>query len=780
MARNFGLMVSILALSAATSSYAQTVADASKRNKGDQELEEVVVTGTRGIAAETAPFKASLLTSQPQSIVNRTFIEQAVALTGDSTAIVALTPSASGSAAANGPGLSESKNTLRGFGDGSFNQTFDGIPYGDTNGPTHHSTSFFPAAVIGEVVVDRGPGYAGDLGMANYGGNVKLLSLNLSDDFRFRETAGYGTWNTFTSITQVQSGSIAALNNARFVANFLYIDTDGALSYSKANEHNETIKGEIPINNLWKVTLYGIHNETLNYKPDGSSGITLAQAAAFGKDFWMTGTPGIPTYYKYNPQFKRTDFEYIKVDRDLADGWSGSSQAYSYYYSNKTREPYDNFSAYPYAPTIDFTSRTITQGLFTKFTSKGIFTNPNQAFTGLAQTGNVATGIPGFDKLNRYRVFGDVTRANKEFSFGTLKTGLWLEEAYTDRHNFNIDLVTGSNNYDLGSSYICNVGTKSGCGTGFTTPRTNVVFFEKSGWGQYQPFVDFEWHATDKLTITPGLKFMWDRIDVQGLPIKTPNGFSNTANTYKKFLRNLNVNYRFEENWSFYFQYATGMRVPDISAEYTTNNSLAHPNPQTTTNYQVGTVYNTEHLNLDADFYFIDAKNLIQSTTVGSDTIVTNFGGAFFKGIEAEGTYAFDNGTAVFANASYNYAENRRFDPLAFPGVNGSPVPKAPIATAAVGAMLTIGGFTGTMVEKWIGRQYNANAKLGLINAYDEANLTLIYRLMDHVRFEVGIYNLLDHTDITATTQKTLLPSATDQFVFQPGRNYQASVRFDY
>ena len=397
--------------------------------------------------------------------------------------------------------------------------------------------------------------------------------------------------------------------------------------------------------------------------------------------------------------------------------------------------------------------------------------------------------MPGFDKLNRYRVFGDVTRFNKEFSFGTIKSGLWIEEAYTDRHNFNLDILTGNNNYDLGSSYICNVGTKTGCGTGFTTPRTNVVFFEKSGWTQYQPFVDFEWKVSDKLTITPGLKYMWDRVDVQGLPIKSPNGFTNSAETYKKFTQFATINYRAQDNLSFYAQYATGIRVPDISAEYQSAGNFTHPRPQTTTNYQFGGVYNTEHLNMDADVYFINAANLIQTATdANNQSIVTNFGGAVFKGIEGEATYAFEKDIAVFANASYNFAENRKFDPVLFPGVNNSPLANVPIATAAAGAMYTWNGFTGTVVEKWIGRQYNGSGisqgstylgKVGLIPAYDQTDLTLIYKI-NHGRVEVGVYNLFDKQAITASKVKTVIPTGLEQYTFQPGINYQATVRFDY
>ena len=50
----------------------------------------------------------------------------------------------------NGPGLSDGgvKNTMRGIPDGSYGMTWDGIPFGDSNGPSHHSESYFPSSTI--------------------------------------------------------------------------------------------------------------------------------------------------------------------------------------------------------------------------------------------------------------------------------------------------------------------------------------------------------------------------------------------------------------------------------------------------------------------------------------------------------------------------------------------------------------------------------------------------------------------------------------------------------
>jgi iron complex outermembrane receptor protein len=152
-------------------------------------IETIVVTGT-AFNPDIAPAKASLDTTQPQTIINKSYMEDSVAATADYTTILAIVPSLTG-LSINGPGLSDGnvKNTLRGLPDGQFGLSYDGIPFGDTNGPTHHSESYFPGSTIGSADVDRGPGNAGTLGASTYGGTVNLFSEPLSDGMHIRQTA---------------------------------------------------------------------------------------------------------------------------------------------------------------------------------------------------------------------------------------------------------------------------------------------------------------------------------------------------------------------------------------------------------------------------------------------------------------------------------------------------------------------------------------------------------------------------------------------------------------
>ncbi|MDE2427461.1 MAG: TonB-dependent receptor plug domain-containing protein, partial [Burkholderiales bacterium] len=134
----------------------------------------VVITGSA--VGNRAPVQTSLKATQPQSIITATFIEQSVTPLGDYNAVAKIAPSVGSGESANGPGLAETKVTLRGFQDGEYNMTYDGIPFGDTNDPSHHSTSYFPARIIGGMVIERGPGNASNLGQATFGGSINLYS----------------------------------------------------------------------------------------------------------------------------------------------------------------------------------------------------------------------------------------------------------------------------------------------------------------------------------------------------------------------------------------------------------------------------------------------------------------------------------------------------------------------------------------------------------------------------------------------------------------------------
>ena len=155
-------------------------------------LEEFEVSEPRTSAQTTALTDSRLDTLNPQSVISLDYIANNVAPSADYATIVNIAPSVS-NVETNGPGLSEAKHTtMRGIDDGGYNVTFDGIPFGDYNSYSHHTTSYFPAKLIGQIVIDRGPGTASTIGLATFGGTMALYSKDPRTQMSFVPTLSLG------------------------------------------------------------------------------------------------------------------------------------------------------------------------------------------------------------------------------------------------------------------------------------------------------------------------------------------------------------------------------------------------------------------------------------------------------------------------------------------------------------------------------------------------------------------------------------------------------------
>jgi iron complex outermembrane receptor protein len=683
----------------------------------------VVVTGSN--VANRAPVQASLQATQPQSVITATFIEQAVTPLADFNAVARIAPSIGSGISANGPGLGESKVTLRGFQDGEYNITYDGIPFGDTNNPTHHSTSYFPARIIGGMVIERGPGNASNLGQATFGGSINLYSKELAQDFRFSPYATYGSWNTKILGAEIDSGALAGLRDARMMFNASRLTSDGYQTYSGVTEDNYQFKFQVPLAPETTLTLFSTYNKIHSYVPD-KGGVTLSQVAQFGKNYSLNNDPASQNYYAYNYNDKRTDFEYIRLQSKLGGGWALDNTLYTYAYDNNTFSGQD---------------------------ASGATANGTKA----AAAGN--KDVPGYNKLNSYRVNGDIVKLTSRLQAGLLRAGLWLETSNTNRHTYDLDWTLNAPNPKEA-----------------TAPR-NVSYEQKSSWTQYQPFVEFEWAVAPAWTVTPGIKYVnfkrsLDAAVNQGTRIPT-----NADQTYNTTLPFLSANYAINGNWSAYAQSARGFLVPDLSMFYVNNPGLSTPKPQTSTNYQLGTVHQSQNLTLDADIYYIDFNNKIASTGTGNDLVYYNQGGVVYKGIEASATWYLGHGFSLHANGSVNKAEAKD---------TGLQIAKVPKSTSALGLLYKDHGLYGSLIAKNVGSQYAKDGEPAAyqLGAYTVADFTLGYRWrlngpVKAVKAQIGVNNLFDRQDATSITPNSK-GVAFDQYTFVPERSWTLSLSADF
>ncbi|MFZ6771775.1 TonB-dependent receptor [Undibacterium sp. SXout7W] len=684
---------------------------------------KVVITGSA--VANRAPVLTSLKATQPQSIITATFIEQSVTPLADFNAVARIAPSIGSGVSANGPGLAETKVTLRGFQDGEYNMTYDGIPFGDTNNPTHHSTSYFPARIIGGMVIERGPGNASNLGQATFGGSINLFSKELSNEFNFTPYATFGSWNTRMYGAEIDSGTLANFGDTRFMFNASRLTTDGYLTYSGVTEDNYQFKLQRPLGKDTTITVFSTYNKINSFIPD-KAGVTLSQVAQFGKNYSLNNDPTSQNYFGYNYNNKTTDFEYIRLQSKLS-GWDIDNTLYTYSYNNDTYSGQD------------------ASGATANGTKSGVTGNKN---------------VPGYNKLNAYRVNGDIFKATNKLESGLLRVGVWLESSNTNRHTYDLDWTLGVPNPKEA-----------------TAPK-NVSYDQRSSWKQYQPFVEFEWAPVANLTITPGLKYMNFQRSLDATVNQTTRIATTADQTYTSTLPFLTVNYSINKEWSAYAQVAKGFLVPDLSMFYVNNPTLATPKPQTSTNYQLGAVHHSRNLTLDADIYYIDFNDKIASTGTGNDLVYYNQGGVIYKGIEAAATYYIGSGFSVHANASLNSAKTKD---------TNLQVAKAPESTSALGLLYKANGLYGSLIAKTTGTQYAKDGEPAAykLPSYTTTDFTLGYRwklagnMLKNIKTQIGINNLFDKQDVTSISANSK-GAAFDQYTFIPARSWNLSLSADF
>lgn len=565
-------------------------------------LEEVEVSEARVSALTQAPTESALDTYQPQSVINLQFIANNLAPTADYSTIANLAPSVA-NVVTNGPGLSDARRaTIRGFNDTQYNVTYDGIPFADTNDFSHHTTSYFPAKMIGRVIVERGPGTASTIGEATFGGTIALISKDPRSDMAFIPTVSYGSYGTFLGHIEANTGAIRGLNGASAIGSYQYMKTDGYQTNVEMKRDTTYVKYLQPVGSNTVVTFLSNYN---SIKFNNPLPISQAQIDTLGRNFGLSSNPKDPLYFGYNHRNNKTDFEYIGVDSTLAKTWHFSNKTYTYYYKN------------------------------------GSFDT--------ASIGNKAWDLGdniGRFKLSSYRAWGDTAQLAWDNAFGTLKIGDWYEYERSRRFQYGLDYTKGQ-----ALDYNPALGSR----TAYFYDLVNYLFTN-------QVFAEYDWRVSKSLTINAGVKEIYfkRKLDASiNQTTRTPLYYSKKTS---KPVESVAANYSIKNDWTIYGQVAQGFLAPNLNQFYVVNPNNNKIQPQETINYQAGTVYKKDSFNADLDVYTIDYRNFPHTTNDLStgQSIVTMAKGAYFSGVEGQATYLMGAGTSFYMNGSINNAKYKK------------------------------------------------------------------------------------------------------------------------
>jgi iron complex outermembrane recepter protein len=672
----------------------------------------------------------------PQSVVGEQVIHEIASPVGDFGTVANFTPSFV-STAPNGPGFDAAKNqSLRGFVDGQFNITMDGIPFAGPDNFQHHSTSYFPTSVLQQVVIDRGPGGAPDLGYASFGGSINLYSETIPQKARVRVLGGYGSFATGLAGVTLNTAAPRESGETGVLATAEYSQSDGAMSYSAGYKDDIFLKS---------VTLLGGAQLTAVYTYDryrfyNPGSLTTTQLDTIGSSYGFNNDPASPNYYRYSSTDRTTDFGYVRLEANPSDTWHFEDKTYTYSYRNDG----DGLKG-------DQTSSPIGSG-----------------FAGIAPT-DIAGRVTNED----YRTIGNDIRIGYSNSHGTFLLGFWAEHSWQNESRHAEDFTTAL-------LYNAN-----------KVAHTPIYFAFSSRMDSIQPYAQYAWRATDDVTVRLGVRYRDVTRDLDATVIQ--NFLPGTAGTVSRSVRStlpsIDATYRVAENTNILTQVSKGSLVPSQSFFYTANPAAGNQaEPETTVAYQLGIVRQTPRYGIGLDAYDIKFNNYVSTIVQNGDTLFVNSGGVRYCGIEGEGHLVLGAGLTLVANGSLLRATFQQSGMTSSIQHAGDTIPFAPSYTGLAGLVYREGPWGASLLAKFAGTEYqgkngSADGATYRVGSYSYTNATATREFVSlpgiqNLRLTLAMNNLLNSHAITDNAGPSIVgPNLVNVL---PRTNFMVSVVADF
>ncbi len=725
----------------------------------------VTVEGFAPLAMKTAPEGNTLDATAAKTEIGGSFIRNFETPIADYGEVINYSPGTF-TLSPNGAGLGQGKTYFRGLADGLYNVTWDGIPFTDTNSVSHHTWANFPAQWIGSTDFDRSPGQAQTVGQSTFGGSINLQSQDLQASPDIRATVSYGSWQTRFMSMDYDSGLFGPGNRNSLWLDVHQMDSSGYQTYNYQKRDAGSLKYQYRVSPRTSITLFTGIVDLWNNTPTNTSP-TRAQVAEYGNNFLLsndvTTSTGALNGYYFG-------FNFYHVQTDFEYIGFNSDLGNGWKFDNK---------AYTY-----------------RYWNTEPFANPTIANT----AAGIATG--SVDKLNGYRQAGDIATLSHDDGMGIFTAGMWYNWAYTDRYQQDMNTLTQQ-----------------------LVPLPN--FHEHFITQSFQPFVQYALRATQKLTITAGVKANWEGLvlnqyqdgatvgclggtqgkdPVSGTPTCAGGAAFVTHNySWNNWLPTGTAHYQAARNTAFYGQFAEGSEAPPTSLfDVPGGNITTNANPTLAKVYQVGTVTKYNRWTLDTDAFYIHYQNgyaAYTDTATGED-VWTQTGPSNTRGLEAESNIVVGHGFNLYLNGSLNsakYAEGPNYPN------GGLWVADAPDSIETGGLFYQHKNWDIGVLGKRVGRMWDDNktltytingAKIAFpvdqaveISPFNVMNLNFNYTFKGESLFRgsklgFSCNNLFNHESITGVTAATkavlggaiFVPNAGDLIQTMAGRSVMVTL----
>ena len=271
----------------------------------------------------------------------------------------------------------------------------------------------------------------------------------------------------------------------------------------------------------------------------------------------------------------------------------------------------------------------------------------------------------------------------------------------------------------------------------------------------YAFYLQDEWNITKDIDLTVGVRH--DRF----------TRFEGTTNP------RVGLIWRFIEDAHLKLLFATAFKAPSFQELFLTNNGvkIGNPNldPEKINTFEVGLGYNfTSHIRASMNYFFNRIRDKIIIDT-GSPKQFQNGGGARIQGVEAELKADFGNDNYVFANYTYQDAEDTR---------NRNRLPDVPVHNGNIGINAGFWKYANANMNTFISgpRPREDGDTRRDIPAQALVNMTLIGKnFINNFEISGSVFNLFDKSYDDPAPQNTVPTDYPQQ-----GRSFTIELRFEF
>ncbi len=244
--------------------------------------------------------------------------------------------------------------------------------------------------------------------------------------------------------------------------------------------------------------------------------------------------------------------------------------------------------------------------------------------------------------------------------------------------------------------------------------------------------------------------------------------FGSTTNPRVGFI------WRFIEDAHLKLLFATAFKAPSFQELFLTNQSVKIGNPsldpEKINTFEAGLGYNfTSHIRANMNYFYNRIRDRIKLEDSGSPKKFQNRGGARIIGVEAELKADFGNDNYVFANYTFQKAEETR---------ERKRLADVPVHSGNIGINAGFWKYANANLHTlFIGpRPREFGDTRHDLSSYALVNLTLIGKnFIDHLEIKGSIFNLFDKSYKDSAPRNTV---PTDYP--QPGRSFIVELQYQF